>query len=85
MEKKYCQYYGEGYKWSKTRTAAFTFGAGFTIPSIGFTVSTETGYSHSATLWYQMARGNRGKNLCGTNAVPNGNSRRIVVKSYAFG
>jgi hypothetical protein len=71
-----CESYGPRYKFSKSVTKAATFTRGYSIPAIGFTASTQTGWSSEATVWYNL--GHKRKRICGTNAKP-GNDPRILV------
>jgi hypothetical protein len=75
---RHCEPYGAGYLYRKTTTKAETFEKGFTIPAIEFTVSTQTGWSHTAVLWYRI--GHRGRHLCGTTAKPGNKPRAVVEK-----
>jgi hypothetical protein len=72
----HCVPYQKGATFIKTDTEAYTFGAAFTIPVIGVTLSAQTGYSTTATVEYSMGLSHY---ICGTNDYPGGTPSRIVV------
>jgi hypothetical protein len=75
-----CEWYQRGWKFRKSDSRASTFEHGYSISSIGFTVSTQTGWSSTATAWYNI--GKKGRYLCGTNAKPQNDPRTIVARAH---
>jgi hypothetical protein len=59
-------------------TSASTVSAGMTISAIGFTASTQTGWTTSDTLTYSNTANSETWYLCGLNAVPGSGSPGVL-------
>lgn len=66
-----------GSSFTKDSSSAWTFGEGVDIyPSIGVSLSAETGYSSRAVLKYDFSQA---RSLCGTSAFPGGTPKMLVA------
>jgi hypothetical protein len=69
-------YQQAGSTFRKSKTAAFIFSVGYTIPVVNASLSAQTGYDVETDLSYHFGRDGY---MCGTNDYPGQTPKRLVA------
>lgn len=74
----FCVSQEAGSTFTKNTTRAVTWSNGLSIPVLGLSVSSQTGYDSGASVTFHFGRTHR---LCGTGGFPGGSPSRLVARN----